>query len=696
MLLPRAAVVLVGTANPENLGGVARLVANFATAGLRLAAPRASVDDPRALVVGRMARQVLAGARVAGTLDEAVADAACVVGFSARRGAARPAVALTALGGELAARAPSGTVALVFGPEDAGLAAADVDRCDLLATIDLPGELTSLNLTQAVAIALWELGRATDPAPATASATTVTAVATREELEALVAQAATLLGGTSGWLGDDAEGERHRVFLRRLLAARAPVAVGRARLARSGLALRTPRALGRSCLQPMAMEESPHPRPGNGHDEPRRDEHDEPRRDEHDEHVPDDPDKKPERPQQPLRIRAAAWRREHPRGFVLLVAGLVVALAAAVLLWWHFHTHESTDDAQIDGHIAPVSARVAGTVVAVHVEDNTEVQRGQPLAELDPRDYQVALARAEAALAQARAELAAENPNMPITATSNVTQIATTSDDVDNAKAGIAAAEREQQSTLARVRSAEAANTRAEADLARQKYLLAQRAITQERFDQIAATAKAARADLDSARALTRAAAKTVEQQQLKLQQAQSRAGEAARNAPRQISIREANIEAKEAAVKAAEAAVERAKLDLAYTKIVAPVHGVVGKRNVEPGQHVQVGEELLAVVALDDLWVTANFKETQMRRMQPGQTVRIKVDALGETVDGTVESFAGATGARYSLLPPENATGNYVKVVQRLPVRIRIKPDQDPHHRLRPGMSVEPTVTLR
>ena len=440
------------------------------------------------------------------------------------------------------------------------------------------------------------------------------------------------------------------------------------------------------------MEAGEPRREGNGHDQPAH-EPDEREPDRDDEH---EPDEQPKKPREPLRRRAARWRQMHPRGFVLLVIALVVAIVAGVFIWWHFHTHESTDDAQIDGHIAPISARVAGTVIAVYVEDNTAVTAGQPLAELDPRDYQVALARAEADLMQARAQLAAESPNVPITATTNTTQIATTSDDVDTARAAIAAAEKEHQSALARVHGAEATDARAEADLARYKYLIAQRAVPQERFDQIEATAKATRADLDSARALARSAQKSVEQQQLKLQQALSRQGEANRNAPRQISIREANLAAKEAAVKAAEAAVERAKLDLAYCKVVAPVAGVVGKRDVEPGQHVQPGEELLAVVALDDLWVTANFKETQLEHLRIGQSVRIKVDALGVKLDGTVESFAGASGARYSLLPPENATGNYVKVVQRLPVRIHLAPDQNRDRRLRPGMSVEPTVALR
>jgi len=214
-MLARAEVVLVGTANPENLGGVARLVANFAPAGLCLVAARARVDDPRALVVGRMAREVLAAARAAATLDEAVGEATCVVGFSARRGATRPTVPLTALAAELATRAPAGRVALVFGPEDAGLSAADVDRCDLVATIDLPGALPSLNLTQAVAIALWELARATAEGQGEPAAR---ATATRAELDALVTHAAAVLGGADGWLGEGPEGERRRVHLRRMLA----------------------------------------------------------------------------------------------------------------------------------------------------------------------------------------------------------------------------------------------------------------------------------------------------------------------------------------------------------------------------------------------------------------------------------------------------------------------------------------------
>jgi membrane fusion protein (multidrug efflux system) len=432
------------------------------------------------------------------------------------------------------------------------------------------------------------------------------------------------------------------------------------------------------------MDPAPEVSPGNGRE--REDE----REDDHDH------EREREREREPVGKRAARWRKEHPRGTVLLVVGLVVLLAGGVIVWWYFHTHESTDNAQIDGHIAPLSSRVAGTVVAVHVEDNQSVDKGQLLVELDPRDYQVALERAEAEMAQAKAQLAAESPNFPITATINVTQISTTSDDVTSARAAIIAAERDHQAALARVQAAVANQARADADLARYKYLLAQRAIPQERYDAYLAANKSARAETDSARALAHSAQKTVVQQEARLKQAESRAGEANRNAPHQLSIREANIAAKKAAVQAAAAAVERARLDLEYTRIVAPFAGIVGNRSVEIGQHVLPGEQLLAVVDLDDLWVTANFKETQLRRLRAGQSVRIKVDALAEKIDGTVESFSGASGARYSLLPPENATGNFVKVVQRLPVRIRFAPNQDVHRRLRPGMSVEPNVRLR
>lgn len=441
------------------------------------------------------------------------------------------------------------------------------------------------------------------------------------------------------------------------------------------------------------MDPRAEPRPdGNGHDEAVHEQPDVERREE--EHEEEREERAPPS-KLPRRERLRRWRREHPRGTIIAIVVAALILAGLALVWWWMHTHETTDDAQIDGHIAAISTRVAGTVSAVHVEDNQVVTAGQLLIELDPRDYQVALARAEAELAQARANLEAEHPNVPITATTNLTQVATASDEITNARASVDGAERDAQAALARVHAAEANNARAQADLVRNRFLIQQRAIPPQRYDEIVATAKAAEAELRSQQASARAAEKNVDEQRAKLQQALSRAGEVEKNAPRQLSIKQANIDAKEAAVKVAEAAVARAKLDLEYTRVVAPFAGVVGKRSAEPGARVQPGEQLMALVDVDDLWVTANFKETQLHQLRVGQKVRIKIDAFDESIDGTVESFAGASGARYSLLPPENATGNYVKVVQRLPVRIRIAPGQDGDHRLRPGMSVEPRVTV-
>ncbi len=398
----------------------------------------------------------------------------------------------------------------------------------------------------------------------------------------------------------------------------------------------------------------------------------------------------------PARERFRRWRERHPRGTVALVVLLVLLLIGAVIVWWYVATFESTDDAQVDAHISPISVRVAGTVVAVHVENNQLVKAGQLLVELDPRDHETAVARAEAELAQARALLAAEHPNVPITTTTNVTQIATSEEEVAAARAAVAAAERDQQSAEARLVAAEANDVRARADEKRYHFLLGQRAVPRERYDQVLAAARTSRAEVASARALARASRKVVDEQRRRFAQAEHRAAEASQNAPEQLTIRRSTIDARAAAVRAAEAALAQARLNLGYTRVTAPIDGVIGQRSVEPGQRVQPGEQLLSIVDLGHVWVTANFKETQLHKLRVGQPVRVSLDAYGTKYDGTIESFAGATGARYSLLPPENATGNYVKVVQRLPVRIRIDPGQDPERRLRPGLSVEPRVRVR
>jgi membrane fusion protein (multidrug efflux system) len=392
------------------------------------------------------------------------------------------------------------------------------------------------------------------------------------------------------------------------------------------------------------------------------------------------------------RLREGVHRRRRALTFGLVV--LLVALGA--LVWWYLSTYQSTDDAQIDAHISAVSTRVAGTVTRVLVEDNQYVHRGDLLVELDPRDYQVAQARAEADLAQARAALEAEQPQEPITATTNLTDQVSASDEVSNARAALAAAERDYDAALARTHQAEANRVRSAADRRRYQYLLHERAITQERFDQVLATAQAQDAEVAASEALARAARHTVEQQNARLWQAQMRRAQLTHNAPRQLAIRGANSQSRQASVQAAQAGVERARLDLEYTRIVAPIDGIVGKRAAEPGNHVLPGEQLIAIVDLEHVWVTANFKETQLRWMRVGQPARVHVDALKRNLAGRIESFAGASGARFSLLPPENATGNFVKVVQRLPVRIALRPGQDRQHRLRPGMSVEPRVRLR
>jgi membrane fusion protein (multidrug efflux system) len=423
----------------------------------------------------------------------------------------------------------------------------------------------------------------------------------------------------------------------------------------------------------------------NGHDEPRPDDRDEP---EHDEPARE--------PQLPRRERLRRWAREHRRASLAIVVALgllvVIGVMVAIQLW----RYESTDDAQIDAHISGLSARVAATVQHVLVENNMEVREGQLLVELDPRDFDVAVAQAEAQLAQAQAELAGAHPEVPIVALTTQTQAATASADVIAAEAALSSSEREAEAARAAVREAEAHREQAARDLARARYLIAQRAIPDEQLDARLATARAANATADSARARAAAAQKSVAQARERLLQAHSRDREAARVGPQQVVVQRANIASREAQVKAAGARLERARLDLAYTRVVAPFAGVVGRRAVEPGEHVQPGQELIALVDVAQPWVTANFKETQLRHMRAGQGVRVHVDALVRDYDGEVESLPGASGARFSLLPPENATGNYVKVVQRLPVRVRLFPGQPEMERLRPGMSVEPRVHVR
>jgi membrane fusion protein (multidrug efflux system) len=391
---------------------------------------------------------------------------------------------------------------------------------------------------------------------------------------------------------------------------------------------------------------------------------------------------------------------ERPRSRLkaLIVLVLVIAVIATAGIWyWNYaQTFESTDDALIDSHLNGISARIAGTVIAIHADENQLVKAGQLVAELDPSNYAVALAQAEAEMAQKQAEVRVQNPGVPIMENLNETGIEAARADVANAQAAVAWADRDLASAQARLREAEANAAKAQADVARYKALVDKDEIPRQVYDQAVATANALAAAVDSARATAEAAEKSVEQRRAQMAATDTKLMELGMNAPHELDIRRATVVAKQADAQVAKTRVVLAQLNLSYTKIFAPVSGIVSKRNVEIGNHVQPGQQLFLVAQVDDLWVTANFKETQLRRIHPGQKVTISVDAYGQDLRGYVESFPAASGTVTSLLPPENASGNYVKVVQRLPVRIRFDKDQAGLDRLRPGMSVEPKVWVR
>ena len=401
----------------------------------------------------------------------------------------------------------------------------------------------------------------------------------------------------------------------------------------------------------------------------------------------------------------AATRRSEPgparargrsRGmWVAALVGILIAIGA-LLFWRYAQTYESTDDAQVDGHMNAISVRIPGTITAVYVDANQTVRAGQVMADIDPRDYDVALQQAKAQLGQAQAQIQAENPNIPITQTTSATTSSMMLADVQNAQAALAVAERDHAAALAKLREAEANNAKAQADVARYKMLVDKDEVPRQQYDQVVATAKALEATVEANQASAESARKVVDQRQAQLEEARAHLTQIDQNAPRQLAISQANLRSREAAAQGAKVQVERALLDLSYTKIVAPISGIVSKRSAEVGNQVQPGQQLFMVAQVDDLWVTANFKETQLKRIRPGQSVTIGVDAFGQKFDGYVESMPAATGAISSLLPPENATGNYVKVVQRLPMRIRFKKGQPGLERLRPGMSVVPKVWVQ
>jgi len=396
--------------------------------------------------------------------------------------------------------------------------------------------------------------------------------------------------------------------------------------------------------------------------------------------------------------------RKQPKGragsrtvkLVLLLVVLAVAGTGGKHLWTYLDSYESTDDAQIEGHLSGIGSRIGGTVTAVHFENNQVVTAGQILAELDPRDYILAVEQAKASVAFAESQLIAERPNVPIVRTTNESVVATSQANISQAEAAVAQAERDYESVMADFRQAEANNARAQADEARYRGLMEKEEISRSLYDRKLADAKAGQAALDAKRASGEAAQRVIAQRRASLRALGTQLSEAEQNNPRQLELRQATVQMRQANIAVFKSQLDQAELNLSYTKIVAPVTGIAGKKSIEVGERLQPGQELVTITETSDVWVTANFKETQLKRMHAGQEATARVDALDREFEGVIESMPGATGAVYSLLPPENATGNYVKVVQRLPVRIRLKRDQAGLDLLRPGMSVEPVVRVR
>jgi membrane fusion protein (multidrug efflux system) len=378
-----------------------------------------------------------------------------------------------------------------------------------------------------------------------------------------------------------------------------------------------------------------------------------------------------------------------------LIIGALVVLVAGFFLWRYFTSYESTDDAQVDGHLNSVSARVSGHVEKLLVNDNQYVAAGTPLVEIDPRDYQVAVERARADYAAAMAAAQADQVNVPITSINTGSQLTGAQADVENARAGISVARQQFDAARAQLQQAEANDVKAQNDLGRYKQLVDKQEISLQQYDQAVAAARANAAGVAAARASAAAAEQQVTQAQSKLAQAEASL-QAARTGPQQVATTRSRAQSADAQAQLKKAELDQAELNLQYTLIVAPVSGIVTNRTVEVGQNVSIGQELMKVINLDDLWVTSNFKETQLRYMQVGQAATIYVDTTGKDYKGHVQSIAGASGAISSLLPPENATGNYVKVVQRIPVKITFDPGETKEHVLRPGMSVEPKVWIR
>jgi membrane fusion protein, multidrug efflux system len=385
-------------------------------------------------------------------------------------------------------------------------------------------------------------------------------------------------------------------------------------------------------------------------------------------------------------------RRSHKRW--IIAGAVVVVLIGGAFLWHYLSGFESTDDAQVDVHLYPVSARISGYVQAVHVGDNEYVQQGATLVEIDPKDYQVAVARAQANLQTAEASARALNIDVPISSVDTASQLKYTSSDIENAKAAIAAGEKQVAAAQARILEAEADEVKTKDDVERYHLLLVKDEVPKQTYDHAVAAADTDNAAVAAAQAEEAAAEQSVQEARSRLIEAIAQ-NESAQAGPKRVASTRARALSAVADERQRQAELEQANLNLGYTKVLAPVSGEVTKK-VVVGLNVDPGEQLLTVVPLDQVWITANFKETQLKHMRVGQKADIELDSNGRTYHGHVDSIAGATGPIFSLLPPENATGNYVKIVQRVPVKIVIDQGENRDHALRPGMNVEAKVYLR
>jgi membrane fusion protein (multidrug efflux system) len=408
--------------------------------------------------------------------------------------------------------------------------------------------------------------------------------------------------------------------------------------------------------------------------------------------------------QDPAKVTARLDRlrnglREHPFKAAIVIVTLLVILIVIAAVVRNAFLYEDTDDAQVDGHVMPLSARINGQVMKVNFVEGQLVHEGDLLAVIDPADFKISVIQAEAALADAKASATSSRWNVPITSVTSQSNLDSAETEVVNAEAGVRGAEHSYESAKASLAEDEANAAKSGADLERAKQLVAKEDISRQQFDQAVASATANQAGVASADAAVKAAEQSVRQAEGKLLQAKADL-RTAQTAPQHVSLIRAQADAADAQVQQRQAQLAQAQLSFSYTIIRSPVTGIIGKKSVEVGQNVSIGQEMLEVVPLDDIWVTANFKETQLEHMRPGQRVKIKVDAYGRAWYGHVTNTGGGTGSVFSLLPPENATGNYVKVVQRVPVRIDFDrtPGQDFNAEgvLKPGLSVVPDVRVR